>query len=190
MLKKIKTWLGAVDHVPAEIHQLFDVIVGRSRDPDFFLGFKVPDTLDGRFDTLVLHMFLVLKRLKDEGPKENEAAQHLMDLFVDNLDINLRAAGVSDIRIGKQMKKRLADFYGRLEAYDRALDNDDDRQLADSLDRNLFPDMAVDANHLTRLVSYLRGQHKHLSALSASDIAAGRFTFAPMAGEVAKDPSS
>ncbi len=47
-----------------EVARLYDALVNRAREPVFFAGFGVADSLDGRFDLLVFHAWLVLKELK------------------------------------------------------------------------------------------------------------------------------
>ena len=65
-------------------------IVARARDPGLFAAWAVPDTLDGRFDMLALHAFLVLNRLKGE-PSAKEFAQILFDTMFADLDRGVAA---------------------------------------------------------------------------------------------------
>lgn len=190
MLKQLRNLLGGHRKIDPGVEKLLRSIISRSREPVFFRDLHVPDTLEGRFDILVLHLYLVLKRLKDETEPARNTAQLLFDAFLLDLDTNLRAAGVSDIRIGKQMKKRVADIYGRIEAYDSALDGSDMEALKDSLDRNLFQDTESRPEDLATLADYLHGQWLHISGVSVDDIVAGdlRFESLPASRSVEEGP--
>jgi cytochrome b pre-mRNA-processing protein 3 len=94
--------------------------VTQAREPPFYRDFGVPDTVDGRFDLLVLHLWMVLRRLKpiEDGP---DLAQTLFDRFCDDMDANLREMGVGDLTVPKRMQAFGEAFYGRAAAYDLAL---------------------------------------------------------------------
>ena len=79
----------------------------------------VADTIDGRFEMIVLHLFLVLNRLKGEGVED--LRQNLTDEFFSDMDRSLRELGVSDVAVGKKVRKIAESYYGRVTAYDRAL---------------------------------------------------------------------
>jgi cytochrome b pre-mRNA-processing protein 3 len=100
--------------------RLYAALVARARDPVFFARFAVKDTLDGRFDLVVLHAWLVLDRLKMAG------AASLSQAFVDTVFIGfdeaLRELGAGDIGMGKRVKKLADAFYGRMQAYGEAQD--------------------------------------------------------------------
>jgi len=129
MLKTIRR-MGERKRLGAE---LCARIVERSRAPVFFTGLMVPDTLDGRFDVLSLHAWLVLERLSSE--EERDAAQALTDAIFIQFDEGLRDLGVGDIGIGHRVKKMANAFYGRLHAYGGAKD---EPALASAILRNIY----------------------------------------------------
>ncbi len=102
------------------IEAIYGMIVTQAREPLFYRDFGVPDTVNGRFDLLVLHLWMVLRRLK---PMEGGAglAQTLFDRFCDDMDGNLREMGVGDLTVPKRMQAFGEAFYGRTAAYDLAL---------------------------------------------------------------------
>ena len=102
------------------IEAIYGMIVTQAREPLFYRDFGVPDTVNGRFDLLVLHWWMVLRRLK---PMEGGAAlaQTLFDRFCDDMDANLREMGVGDLTVPKRMRAFGEAFYGRAAAYDIAL---------------------------------------------------------------------
>ena len=117
---------------------LYDAIVRQARQPVFYTRLGICDSLDGRFDMIVLHVVLVCKALQ-AGRGAREAAQDLFDLFFQDMEQNLREMGAADIGVGKRIKKMARAFYGRAAAYGDALGNDTDTALAEALERNFFP---------------------------------------------------
>jgi cytochrome b pre-mRNA-processing protein 3 len=102
------------------IEAIYGMIVTQAREPLFYRDFGVPDAVNGRFDLLVLHLWMVLRRLKSiEGGAD--LAQTLFDRFCDDMDANLREMGVGDLTVPKRMQAFGEAFYGRAAAYDLAL---------------------------------------------------------------------
>ena len=103
------------------IEAIYGMIVTQAREPLFYRDLGVPDTVNGRFDLLVLHLWMVLRRLR---PMEGgaELSQALFDRFCDDMDANLREMGVGDLTVPKRMQAFGEAFYGRAAAYDLALD--------------------------------------------------------------------
>src|SRR5439155_118228 len=93
----------------------------RWRQRLFFRELGVPDTVNGRFDMLVLHLWMVLRRLKPTKGGGAGVSQALFDYFCDDLDANLREMGVGDLTVPKRMQAFGEAFYGRAAAYDLAL---------------------------------------------------------------------
>lgn len=117
---------------------LYGRIVKQARKPVFYEELGVPDTIDGRFDLEVLHVFLVVRRL-GEGQKVTESLrQELFNAMFMNMDSSLREMGVGDLSVGKRIKKMAKAFYGRVEAYEGAMASGDRELLGEALARNLF----------------------------------------------------
>jgi hypothetical protein len=114
----------------------------------------VPDTIDGRFDVIVLHIVLLLARLDREGPSARDFGQDLFDHFCRDLDANLREMGVGDLAVPKRMRQFAEAFYGRQTAYLAAFDAPDRRALEKALARNIFQGM--DGAGPRRLARYAR----------------------------------
>lgn len=112
--------------------RLHAAVVARAREPVFFATFGVADTLDGRFDLVVLHACLALEALNAADPA---LAQAFVDALFTGFDEALRELGVGDIGMGKKVKKLADAFYGRLKAYGEA---GDEAAMAAALTRNLY----------------------------------------------------
>jgi cytochrome b pre-mRNA-processing protein 3 len=120
--------------------RLYDGLVSRARQPVFFRDFAVADTIDGRFDMVVLHAWLALSVLKAGG--QDEAAQGLTDTIFTGFDEALREQGAGDMGISRKLKAFADGFYGRLAAYEAAADAP---ALAAAIARNLYRGAGVDA---------------------------------------------
>jgi cytochrome b pre-mRNA-processing protein 3 len=131
------------------IHALYGAIVAHARSVTFYADYRVPDTVEGRFDLIVLHLVLLLNRLgrrAGAGRGRGQAfvgqelfGQELFDAFCGDLDANLREMGVGDLAVPKRMQAFAEAFYGRQAAYLAALETADQRVFEKALARNIFP---------------------------------------------------
>lgn len=120
------------------IDLLLDRISAASRQRALYESFGVPDTLEGRFELAVVHLVVVLRRLRGLPPPAKDVAQDLVDAFFRGLEASLRETGVTDTGVPKRMNRLAQGFYGRAGVYDRALDSADQTGLAEALARNVF----------------------------------------------------
>src|SRR6185295_9484337 len=103
------------------IDALYGMIVAQARNAEFYRGYGVPDTVDGRLDMIVLHLVLVLRQLTQaHGAALPPAGQDLFDRFCADMDDNFREMGVGDFGVPKRMQKVGEAFYGRAKVYERA----------------------------------------------------------------------
>lgn len=113
---------------------LWNAVVAAARAPHWYVEGTVPDTLDGRFDMVSLVLALVLHRI-DEDPAQTLAGVELTELFVNDMDGQMRQIGFGDMVVGKQVGRMMSALGGRLGAY-RAADGSD--ELRSALVRNLW----------------------------------------------------
>ena len=99
---------------------LYDGAVAQGREPALYARMGAPDTVEGRFEVLTLHVILLIDRLDRLEPAEAHARQALFDVYVHDLDGALREMGVGDLAVGKRMRKLGEAFYGRARAYETA----------------------------------------------------------------------
>ncbi len=169
------------DPVRAAAADLYRALVAQSRTPEFYTSGGVPDSLDGRFDLVALHVALVMARFKKSAPALDDLAQSLFDEMVANLDVGLREAGVGDMGVGKRMKKLVSAFYGRAHAYDEALGHAKDGALIEALERNLFRACDPAADTVDGMARYVRKQSGQLQVQSDEELRFGRIDFLPFA---------
>ncbi len=158
---------------------LYVGLVAQARHPDLYARLEVPDSLDGRFDAVALHVFLVLNRLKrEDGAAAAALAQNLVDAFVDDMDRSVRELGVGDLGVSRRVKLMAQSLYGRAAVYEEAVALPDDERLAAALARNLYGTKEATAPAtLTATARYVRAA---IAALAGQDIAAlaeGRVAF-------------
>jgi cytochrome b pre-mRNA-processing protein 3 len=136
------------------IETIYGMIVTQAREPLFYRDLGVPDTVNGRFDLLVLHVWMVLRRLRSMTG-EVDLAQALFDHFCADLDANLRQMGVRDLALPKRMWAFGEAFYGRSAAYELAM-TDGREALAQAIRRNILNgrDNADDFENARRLATY------------------------------------
>lgn len=153
-------------------------IVAQARRPDFYEGFGVADTLDGRFDVLVLHAFLFFRRLKGADGRAAEFSQLVFDTMFSDLDHSLREMGVGDMSIGKKVRKMGDAFYGRTKAYDAAMDAHGARpaDLVEAIRRNIFPD-GPHTDGAERLADYMMRCEAHLAKQETGRLLQGDLDF-------------
>jgi len=155
------------------IQRLYGAIVACSRDPVFYASYQVPDTIEGRFEMILLHAFLLFHRLKAEDEDRRELGQRVFDAFCVDMDANLREMGVGDLSVPKKMKRVAEAFYGRVGSYDAALAMPDNAALAEAVLRNVYgsnPDRAAEAG---ALAAYIRRAAAMLTTIPFATFAAG-----------------
>ena len=152
-------------------------VVARARQPEFFSEIGVPDTVDGRFELIVLHAFLYLHRLKREQPEAAALGQHFFDAMFTDFDRSLREMGTGDLSVGREIKRMAQAFYGRVDAYERGLKTGDPALQA-ALARNLFGTASAPAPAaLVAMAQYVRAAAAWLDTQAASDLLAGEIEF-------------
>jgi cytochrome b pre-mRNA-processing protein 3 len=157
------------------IEALYGAIVAQARQPVFYLEYGVPDTVNGRFEMILMHAGLLLDRLSGEAPAIRGLGQDVFDRFCQDMDDTLRERGISDMKVPREMKRVAEAFYGRQMAYRTALDGDDPQALPEALRRNLYAGLADDA--VERMATYMRKAAADLRVQQADDLAEGRLVW-------------
>ena len=155
------------------IEAIYGMIVTQAREPIFYRELGVPDTVNGRFDLLLLHLWLLLRRLRTvQGGTER--AQALFDRFCEDMDDNLREMGVGDQTVPKRMREFGEAFYGRVQAYDQAVDSGGEA-LAGAICKNVLNGTGMDLAH--KLAAYARATEAALAAAAEPELLRGAFAF-------------
>lgn len=137
--------------------RLYDSVVAQARKEGFYTRAGVPDTVDGRFEVITLHAFIVLHRLKADHGRTKDLAQALFDHMFDDMDRSLRELGAGDLGVGRRVKAMASGFFGRIRAYENGLAGDEGA-LSAALLRNLYGTVEPEPARVEAMASYLRGQ--------------------------------
>lgn len=169
------------------IGSLHGDIVKAARDPALFTDYEIEDTLEGRFESLVLHAALVLRRLKQLPPPGPDIAQDLADTLFRHFDIALREIGVADTRVPKRMKVMAEAFLGRAVIYLEAMARlplEGPLALSQALSRNVY----AGRRDGDRLARYVVGLDAALAQMTLAQILEGAIPLAaiPIAKSAAR----
>ncbi|WP_313804056.1 ubiquinol-cytochrome C chaperone family protein [Sphingobium sp.] len=148
---------------------LYHVVVAEGRQPHWYVEGQVPDTIDGRFDMIVAILAQVLMRLEALGGLQESV--WLTELFVDDMDGQLRQEGIGDVVVGKHIGRMVSALGGRLTAYRAAFSGE--TRLDDAIARNLYRGRAPSADALAHVESHLRARWVRLGCLSRDALLAG-----------------
>lgn len=163
----------------AVAQRLYGAVVRQARSPSFYAGGGVPDTVDGRFEMVVLHAWLVIGRLTAGGDEAGRIAQRLFDAMIADMDRSLREMGVGDLGVGRKVKAMAEAYYGRSRAYDSALAAGA-ADLSGALRRNVFGTVPPDGG--TRgaadgMARYVGAALRDLREQPVEEIARGHVRF-------------
>ena len=156
---------------------IYQKIVEFSRNKIFYTKFKVPDTIDGRFDMLVLITIVVvfrLSKIKDEGIK---LSQKIFDIIFKDLDFSLRELGAGDVSVANNMKKLISSYMGRQKIYLKAFKNDDEKFLAMAFKNNIFRNIDQKESLILSLSINIFMINKKLDLIDDKKILEGDFEF-------------
>ena len=156
--------------------ELYAAAVTAARDPWLYQALGVPDTLDGRFDLVALHAFLLIHRLQDAPEPGPALAQAVFDAMFADMDNNLREIGVGDLSVGKRVRAMWEAFHGRSRVYAGAIDTADRAALATALERNVWRGNAPDGASMA-LADLVLAQVGHLAEQNLTAFASGEARF-------------
>lgn len=167
------SWLRTRQAGRQKAAEIYGAVVAQARHPAFFAGAGVPDTPEGRYELIVLHLFLVLERLRGAGDAAVEPSRLVIETFVTDMDDQMREMGVSDLAVPKKVKRAAALFYERSEAYRMALGEGTPDALAVAL-HLAFP---TTGERAARLAVYVRTVADALAGQDADALFAARVAF-------------
>jgi cytochrome b pre-mRNA-processing protein 3 len=161
--------------------QLYGAAVGAARDSYLYETLGVPDTLDGRFDLISLHAFLVIRLLSRQPPPGPALGQAVFDAMFSDMDINLREMGVGDLAVGRRVRAMWEAFHGRANAYSSALDAADSAALEAALGRNIWRGEPPPDGAAASLARMTLAQLAFLAQQAPAALLAGNVSFLPAA---------
>ncbi len=135
---------------------LYKRIVKQSRTKEFYINLKVPDTIDGRFELIVLHFFLLERTLNKEIKDDQLVYKELLEIMYKDFDMSLREIGVGDLSVGKKIYHMTEAFSGRLFAYRKFNNKKKFNSLKTTIKKNIYGTIKnIDAKYLEVMQSYI-----------------------------------
>jgi cytochrome b pre-mRNA-processing protein 3 len=151
--------------------ELYGAVVAQARRSEFYADCGVSDTLEGRYEMIVAHLYLLLDRLQGEGEAGAELSRAVSEIFVAETDTELREMGVGDLAVPRKVKRAAAGLFERSVQYRAALAADDGALLARFL-AEIVPEAGADG-----LADYMRRASASLKAVPAESLLSGRVAF-------------
>lgn len=171
--------LRNIDNI--DVGPLYLAVVRQARSSGFYAQLGVPDTLDGRFDMIILHTMLVMRRLRAEGKQVEDMTQALLDYMFKDMDRSLREIGVGDMSVGKHVKKMAKAFYGRAEQYEIGMDGNSEA-LSSALTQNLYRGVIPTSAQLSAMSCYMTASDQALRGCAFAGISQGSLRWAAIDG--------
>ena len=160
---------------------LYEAIVAQARSEAFYRDHGVPDTVNGRFEMIVLHVVLVVARLQAEGEDGKELARAALEAFVADVDDACRRLGIGDMGVPRHVKKATAAVLQRGNAYRAAMAAPrslEDDPLADAVGAHAWgKPLSDDPAGRRALADYVRRAVASLDAQRGEQIVTGTVSF-------------
>jgi cytochrome b pre-mRNA-processing protein 3 len=160
--------LSGPDRREVVAQRLYAAMSAQARRPDFYLACAVPDTIDGRFEMVALHAFLLFRRLKGQGEKAGAVAQAVYDVMFGDFDVSVRELGAQDLGVGRRIKFMTEAMNGRFTAYEAALVQGQSQggqaELELALKRNLYGTAEPVDECLKKMADYVKRADAELAA--------------------------
>ncbi len=181
-------WLRNRQSPKVAAERIYEGIVDQARQPPFYSRFGIPDTLEGRYEMVALHLFLVHERLHAEAPLHNDLARALTERFVTDMDDCMREIGIGDMSVPKKVKRAAAGLLERVHDYRAALAQSSDDGLLAAIDHHAFSSKRPEDNPLPHgqqasaaaLAGYVRASLARLAPMQVEDIVRDGPRFAPI----------
>ncbi len=171
------SWLKDRNRRKESAAGLYQAALAASRQRDFYNYLYVPDTLDGRFDLVCVHVFLLIDRLMAGKSTDARAmVQPLFDAMFRAIDTDLREQGL-DMSVGKHVRRMMKAFNGRARSYTLSI-TAGQAALETALARNVWrAENTVDVSGAAELAAYVMDAQRRLAAQPLDSICAGTVEF-------------
>ena len=158
-------------------NDIYQKIVNFSRNKIFYTKYSVPDTIDGRFDMLVLTTIIVVHRLSKIKNEGRELSQKIFDIVFKDLDYSLRELGAGDVSVANNMKKLISSYMGRQKIYLKAFKSEDEKFLASAFKNNIYRNKDQKKNLILLLSKNILRINKKLHLIEDKKMLIGDFDF-------------
>lgn len=175
----LRAWLARRSHTRLTAREIYGSIVAAGRQIIFYETQGVPDTREGRFEMIALHVALVMLRLQRIGSDGVHLGRGVAEAFIGDMDDNMREIGIGDLAVPRKIKRAGAALFDRHRDYGRALAAEGLVALEAAIGDALTAAGAGPGLDRPALARYTKTLAAQLTATSDADCLAGRVTIAP-----------
>jgi cytochrome b pre-mRNA-processing protein 3 len=176
----ILDWLRKRSPTGRTATKIYGSIVAQARTRSFYADWGIPDTAEGRYEMLVVHMFLVLEAMRDMGVQTAATQRALVEQFVTDVDDSLRQLAVGDMSVPRRVKKAAAGLKERTALYRAAIEADaSEDALVEALADTIGNGKAAQTMELRALAAYMIASRQGVT-ISEHGMVAG---FAPVTAQ-------
>ena len=154
--------------------RLFKAVIERCDEARFYEVLGLEHSFRTEHAMFVLHVWLVLARLRREGDSGKAISQMFYDTFQEEVEKRVHREGVK-VRVRSTLKELEQSFYGSALAYDKALISGND-DFMKSLRRNVFMNEG-DEKNAKALERYCRREMACLHITETEAVVSGRVRF-------------
>jgi cytochrome b pre-mRNA-processing protein 3 len=170
-------WLRNRGNLRRTARSLYGSIVTQARSSGLYAAWGLPDTREGRFEVIVLHLVLVWRRLAHEEERGSALGQALTEAFVVDLDDTLREMTVGDLAVPRHVKRAIAVLHERYSTYGNALATPQDNLLAAAVAQRLATLSGAEGLDAPAICAYIREVAQALEHQPGAQILAGDLTW-------------
>lgn len=169
-------WLKNRAEKRRHAENIYNKAATHARHPYFYQALQVSDSITGRYELLCVHIYLVLERLRrEEG--QSELSQQITEILVKELERAYRDNGFRDLSIPKNIKKLIAGFYQRAEAYKAGIAQSSTQRLADAINTYIYANNSAVEERANKFAVYMLAANAHLQSISIKEIKNADFAF-------------
>lgn len=168
-------FLNARTDIRRKAGEIYGAIVTQARRPALYAGLGVPDTPSGRYEMVVLHLFLVMERLGATPGAAGDLPRLLVEVFIADMDDSLREMATGDLTVPKKVRRAATGLYERSMAYRLSLAERDEAGLREVLVEHVYGQ--ADASQAGGLARYIAASSRMMTAADCKQVAAGRPAF-------------
>ncbi len=169
-------WLKNRAEKRQRAENIYMLSANHARHPLFFQDYQVPDSITGRYELLCIHVYLLLERLRCEE-RYRDLSQQLTEILVKEIERAYRDSGFQDLSIPKNIKKLIAGFYERTNAYKNGVRQNSAEKLANSVNEYVYAGQLDVNQNAYKLSIYMLAAHTHLNSVAVTDIYEANFAF-------------
>jgi cytochrome b pre-mRNA-processing protein 3 len=168
-------FINARTDIRRKAGEIYGAIVAQARRPAFYAELGVPDTPSGRYEMVVIHLFVVLERLRAAAGPASPLPRLLVEAFISDMDDSLREMGTGDLTVPKKVRRAATGLYERSMAYKAALEHGDMDALTAVLKEHAYGDVAT--SRARALADYISTAAAAMTATDADRMIDGKFAF-------------